>query len=98
MDLQEVGLEVMDWIDLAQVRDRWRTPVNAVMNLRVPYNMGNFLTITSHEGPCSMELFILFKLIPLKYRGSSVNTVTYPRTIARVTVIQSPGGKKISHH
>ena len=36
MDLQEVGLRGIDWIDLAQNRDRWRTLVNAVMNLRVP--------------------------------------------------------------
>ena len=35
MDHQAVGCGVMDWIDLAQDTDRWRTLVNAVMNLRV---------------------------------------------------------------
>jgi hypothetical protein len=36
MDLKEVGFWVMDWIQLAQDRYRWRVLVNAVMNLRVP--------------------------------------------------------------
>jgi hypothetical protein len=36
MDLREVGWDDMDWIDLAEDRDRWRALVNAVMNLRVP--------------------------------------------------------------
>jgi len=36
MDLQEVGCGYMDWIGLAQDRDRWQTLVSSVMNLRVP--------------------------------------------------------------
>jgi hypothetical protein len=35
MDLQKVGWEGVDWIDMAQDRDRWRALVNVVMNLRV---------------------------------------------------------------
>ena len=36
VDLQEVGFGYVDWIGLAQDRDRWRTLVSAVMKLRVP--------------------------------------------------------------
>ena len=44
MDLQELGCGCVDWIELAQDRDRCRAVVNVVMNLRVLYNAGNFLT------------------------------------------------------
>ena len=44
MDLQEVRCVFIDWIGLTQDRDWWRTLVSAVMNLRVPWNAGNFLT------------------------------------------------------
>ena len=36
VDLEDVGCGYMDWFGLAQHRDRWRTLVSAVMNLRVP--------------------------------------------------------------
>jgi hypothetical protein len=36
MDLGEIGLDGMDWIDLVQDRDKWRAIVNTVMKMRVP--------------------------------------------------------------
>jgi hypothetical protein len=44
MDLRGIGWSAMDWIDLAQDRDQWRALVNAVINLRVPSNVGKFLS------------------------------------------------------
>jgi hypothetical protein len=40
MDFEEVGWGDVDWIGLAQDRNRWRAPVNMIMNLRVPRNAG----------------------------------------------------------
>ena len=40
MDLQEVGGSCGDWMELAQDKDRWRTVVNTLMNLRVPKMRG----------------------------------------------------------
>jgi hypothetical protein len=36
MDLRKLGLDGMDWIDVAQDRDCWRTFVNTAVNLRAP--------------------------------------------------------------
>jgi hypothetical protein len=44
IDIQEVGCGGIDWMDLAQDRDKWRTLANAVMSLRVPKDAGNSLT------------------------------------------------------
>jgi len=58
MELQEIVLEggAMDWIDLAQEMGKSQAVVNAMMNFLVPYNAGNFLTISSPEGLCSIKL------------------------------------------
>jgi len=39
-----MGWSDMEWIDLAQNKERLRTLLNAAMNLRMPLNAGNFLT------------------------------------------------------
>jgi hypothetical protein len=36
MDLREIGLDGVDWMDMAQDRDQWRALVNTVLNLWVP--------------------------------------------------------------
>jgi hypothetical protein len=43
-DLREIRWGSMDWIDLAQNRDKWRALVNTAINLRVPQNVGKFLS------------------------------------------------------
>jgi hypothetical protein len=40
----------LDWIDMAQDRDQWKALVNTVMNLRVPYNIVNFLSSCTTGG------------------------------------------------
>jgi hypothetical protein len=47
MDLREIGLWGVDWIRMAQDRDRWRAVVSAVMNLRV-LAPRNYITIILH--------------------------------------------------
>jgi hypothetical protein len=50
MDLREIGWDGMDWIDLAQDTDKWRSLVNTVMNFRVSLNAGKFLSCCTIGG------------------------------------------------
>jgi hypothetical protein len=63
VDLQEVGCLEMDWIDLDLDRDRCRSLVTAVMNLRIPYNEVNTLT-----GPTPLNFSIRTLLHGVNYR------------------------------
>jgi hypothetical protein len=44
MKLKEMGLFYVNRILVAQVRDKWLTPLNVLMNIQVPEKAGNFLT------------------------------------------------------
>jgi hypothetical protein len=44
MFTRKIRYKGVDWINLAQDTDQWRALVNTVINLRVPYEAGNFLT------------------------------------------------------
>jgi hypothetical protein len=50
MDLTEVGWGPVDWIDVAQDRNRWRALVKSVMNLRVPQNAGKLSSGLTTDG------------------------------------------------
>jgi hypothetical protein len=51
IDLREVGWDGVDWIDLAQDRDQWRSLVNTVMNLRVPEWLHNWQLLRKGSTP-----------------------------------------------
>jgi hypothetical protein len=56
-DLVEVGSSDVDWIGLAQDRDRWRALVNSVLNLRVPCNAAKLLIVpTAGDHSSSAQL------------------------------------------
>jgi hypothetical protein len=60
MDLGEVGWGDVEWIGLAQDRNRWRAFVNSVLNLRVPLNAGKLLSgLTSSGLSSSAQLHIV---------------------------------------
>jgi hypothetical protein len=50
MDIIEIGCGGIDWIDLSEDRYQWKVLVNTIMNLWVPYNVGNFLNSCTTDG------------------------------------------------
>jgi hypothetical protein len=50
IDLIEIGWYGTDWVDLTPVRDHWRALMNTIMNLRVPWNVGAFLSSCTTGG------------------------------------------------
>jgi hypothetical protein len=60
IDLGEVGWGDVDWIGLAQDRNRWRALVNSVLNLRFPRNDGKLSSgLTSRGLSSSAQLHIV---------------------------------------
>jgi hypothetical protein len=67
MDLVEVGWGDVDWIGLAQDRDRWRALVNLVLNLQVQKNAGKLSSVQTTRDLLSIaQLHGVSSVSPLK--------------------------------
>jgi hypothetical protein len=74
MDIQDVGGGSLEWIELAQDRDKWQALVNVVMNLRDPQNAGNFLNISELV---SFSRRTVLHAVSIKFRDMPLVLVDY---------------------
>jgi hypothetical protein len=66
MDLTDIESEGVDWINLAQDRNKWRAVLNIVMNFLLPYSLevlDQLRNLASQEGVCSMDLMMIIIII-----------------------------------
>jgi hypothetical protein len=84
----------MDWIELAQARDRWRSLVNVVNNFRVSYHAGNFLISCK---PVTFSRRILFHGISIAERRATVTFLTPVRTVLYNTCPKVPVSHLATH-
>jgi hypothetical protein len=97
MDREERGWKGMDWIHLAQDRDKWRAVVYTELNFRVPQNPRNFFTDSGTDSsPCSSNVSqsIVFDYASVQQDGAlytALLAVHHSRTIqdkARLKAVQ----------
>jgi hypothetical protein len=67
MNLRKTGRGVMDWIDLAQDRDRWRSLVKSVIKLRTAYNVGEYLS-GCKTGGLSRRSYFKYCMLLVQFR------------------------------
>jgi hypothetical protein len=81
IDLRDIEWNGMDWIDLAQDREKWRALVNTAMNLRVTKNAGKFLSGCTIGGfPRSARLHKQVSIFFYSYWGETESLVTAATT------------------
>jgi hypothetical protein len=91
MDLVEMGWGDVDWIGLAQDRDRWRALVNSVLNLRVPSNAGKLSSVLT-----TRDLWSSVQLQGVNM-GSNLHALASPPT-RRNIIAEGPKRRAYNHY
>jgi hypothetical protein len=104
MDLIDIGSVGLDWIDLAQDTDQWMAVVNTVMNLRVPQNVGKFLSSCTTGGfsrraqlhEVSLVTYGFTKTRPTTTNSSHISTMFLLMRVLKDNLIPSTSESRLS--